>query len=60
MWRTRWYAADPIVSAAIGLFIVPRTWTLLKQAVHILMEGVPAHIDVNALEAAMKLSLIHI
>ncbi|MBK8576319.1 MAG: cation transporter [Elusimicrobia bacterium] len=54
MWRTRWYAADPIVSAAIGLFIVPRTWTLLKQAVHILMEGVPAHIDVNALEAAMK------
>ena len=36
---TGWSLADPIIGAAIGLFILPRTWVLLKQAVHILMEG---------------------
>lgn len=50
---TGWYLADPIIGAAIGLFIVPRTWTLLKDATHILMEGVPERIDVAALESAM-------
>lgn len=47
---TGWTLADPIVGAAIGLFIVPRTWALLKQAVHVLMEGTPAHVDVTLLE----------
>ena len=51
---TGWYLADPIVGAAIGLFIVPRTWTLLKEAVHILLEGVPARIDIRALESAVR------
>lgn len=40
-----WTLADPIIGAGIGLFVVPRTWSLLKQAVHILMEGVPAEVD---------------
>ena len=26
--------ADPIISAAIGLFILPRTWGLMRQAIH--------------------------
>ncbi|EKS32159.1 MULTISPECIES: cation diffusion facilitator family transporter [Afipia] len=50
---TGWTLADPIIGAGIGLFIVPRTWTLLKQAVHILMEGVPIEIDVPSLEKAL-------
>lgn len=55
MLATGWYRVDPIVSAAIGLFIVPRTWALLKQAVHVLMEGTPSHVNMTALEEAMKL-----
>ncbi len=51
---TGWTLADPIVGAAIGLFIVPRTWRLLKEAVHILLEGVPAEIDLTLLENALK------
>jgi cobalt-zinc-cadmium efflux system protein len=51
---THWYLADPIIGAGIGLFIVPRTWGLLKDATHILMEGVPQRIDLKTLEAAMK------
>jgi cobalt-zinc-cadmium efflux system protein len=51
---TGWRLADPIVGAGIGLFIIPRTWSLLKQAVHILMEGTPPEIDLVLLENAIK------
>ena len=47
---TGWTLVDPIIGAGIGLFIVPRTWILLRQAVHILMEGTPPEIDVALLE----------
>jgi len=50
---TGFYLADPVISAAIGLFIPPRTWGLMRQAIHILMEGVPPHLDVREIEAAM-------
>jgi cobalt-zinc-cadmium efflux system protein len=45
---------DPAASAAIGLFILPRTWGLMRQAVRILMEGVPPHLDLRELERAMR------
>ncbi|BAT60978.1 cadmium, cobalt and zinc/H(+)-K(+) antiporter [Variibacter gotjawalensis] len=51
---TGWTLADPIIGAAIGLFIVPRTWRLLMQAVHILLEGVPSEIDLVRLSDALK------
>ena len=53
MLTTGWYRADPIFGAAIGLFIVPRTWTLLKDAVHILMEAAPPNFDLGRLKEAM-------
>ena len=49
MWKG-WTIADPIIGAGIGLFIVPRTWNLLKQATHILMEGTPPEVDMAVLE----------
>lgn len=52
--KTGWNRADPIIGAAIGLFIVPRTWSLLKDVTHILMEGVPARIKLPALEEAIR------
>lgn len=48
MLMTGWYYADPIISAGIGLFILPRTWTLLKGAVAVLLEGTPADISLAA------------
>lgn len=53
MLKTGWYLADPIISAGIGLFILPRTWSLLGQSLHILMEGAPAHIDMESVEETM-------
>lgn len=49
MWTTGWYYADPILSAGIGLFILPRTWVLLKEAVGVLLEGTPADVNIEEL-----------
>lgn len=55
MLTTGWYYADPIFGVLIGLFILPRTWKLLTQAVNVLLEGTPAHINLAAIdEAIMK------
>jgi cobalt-zinc-cadmium efflux system protein len=51
--RTGITLVDPLVSALIALFIVPRTWRLLRQAVNVLLEGTPAHLDLREIEAAM-------
>ncbi len=44
---------DAIVSILIALFILPRTWNLLTEAVDILLESTPSHIDLDAVRAAM-------
>lgn len=51
--RTGLTIVDPVVSALIALFIVPRTWRLLKQAVNVLLEGTPSHLDLKEIEGAM-------
>ena len=45
--------ADPLASAVIALLIVPRTWRLLRQAVNVLLEGTPAHLELSEIEQAM-------
>jgi cobalt-zinc-cadmium efflux system protein len=50
---TGWTLIDALVSAAIGLWIVPRTLRLLVQAVNVLLEGTPPHLEVAEIEAAM-------
>lgn len=51
---TGWTLADALASAAIGLMILPRTYALLKQAVNVLLEGVPAHLDLAEIEEALQ------
>jgi len=53
IWLTGWVFIDPLVSGLIGLMIVPRTWMLLKECVHILMEGTPERIELKKLRAAI-------
>jgi cobalt-zinc-cadmium efflux system protein len=53
IYFTGWWQADPIVSVGIGLFILPRTWKLLKSALDVLLEATPSHINLTELEAAM-------
>ncbi|WP_213455020.1 cation diffusion facilitator family transporter [Rhizomonospora bruguierae] len=45
---TGWRYADPIVAAAVGVVILPRTWRLARAALRILVQAAPAHLDVTA------------
>jgi cobalt-zinc-cadmium efflux system protein len=51
---TGWLWVDPLVAVAIALFVVPRTWALLREAIHVLLEGTPREVDLEALRAAME------
>lgn len=51
MKLTGWAWIDPVVGAGIGLFILPRTWRLAGQAIRILLQVAPSHIDLDALSA---------
>ena len=44
---TGWLAIDPLASALIALAILPRTWTLLREAVDVLLEATPKGIDLE-------------
>ena len=47
---TGWSWVDSVVAVGIGLWVLPRTWVLLKESLHILLEGVPEGIDLAAVE----------
>jgi len=38
---TGWTWVDPVVAVAIGLWVLPRTWILLRDTTNVLLEGVP-------------------
>jgi cobalt-zinc-cadmium efflux system protein len=44
-----WEQADPIVSFIIGALVIYGSWGLIREGVDILMESVPAHIDLDLL-----------
>ncbi len=54
MLTTGWYYADPLISAGIGLFIFPRTWALLKDAVGVLLEGTPSDVNMTKLRESLS------
>ncbi len=43
-----WTWVDALVAVGIGLWVLPRTWQLLKESMNILLEGVPDGVDVTA------------
>jgi len=53
IWTTGWVLIDPLLSVGISAFVIWRTWALLSQAVHILMEGVPTGVDAREIGRAM-------
>ena len=47
---TGWYQADPLISMMIGALIFYSSWKLVRDSLNILLEAVPAHINLSALE----------
>ncbi|WP_282297530.1 cation diffusion facilitator family transporter [Stenotrophomonas sp. PS02289] len=50
---TGWKVIDPILAVLIGLWVLPRTWVLMREAINVLLEGVPKGIQVDAVRARL-------
>jgi cobalt-zinc-cadmium efflux system protein len=46
---TGWRSADPLASVLVALLILPRTWSLLRDAVDVLLEATPKGMDLEAI-----------
>ncbi len=49
-----WTWVDSVVGAAIGLWILPRTWRLGRRAVRILLQSAPEHVDLDQLAVGSR------
>jgi cobalt-zinc-cadmium efflux system protein len=54
MHYTGWYQADPLISVAIGLLILVGAGRVLREATHILMEGVPRGMSVEQVALSIR------
>jgi len=54
MFFTDWYQADPIASIMIGVLVFYSSGKLVRDSVNVLLEGVPSHIDVSAVERRIR------
>jgi cobalt-zinc-cadmium efflux system protein len=53
IYYTGWQPIDPLLSILIALLILASTLRLLREAVHVLMEGVPAGIQLGDVGVAL-------
>ena len=53
IYLTGYFWIDPVVAIAIGLWVLPRTWILLRDTIHILLQGVPRGYDLKAIRSAL-------
>lgn len=51
---TGWSWVDSLIAVAIGLWVLPRTWYLLKESINVLLEGVPKGIELQKINTAMR------
>jgi cobalt-zinc-cadmium efflux system protein len=49
LWTMGWKGADPIASVFICAIISIASFKLIREAIHILLEGAPSHVDLGAL-----------
>jgi cobalt-zinc-cadmium efflux system protein len=50
---TGWHGADAVAAALISVLILYNAWQLVRESLDVLMEAVPAHIDLEQLREAM-------
>jgi cobalt-zinc-cadmium efflux system protein len=53
MWGTGWYRADPLISLGVSAIILFGSYGLVREAVDVLLEAVPGHLDTAAIVEAM-------
>lgn len=53
LWQG-WAWIDPLASILIALIVIVGTWSLFRQSLHLLFDGVPEHIDLQAVRATLN------
>lgn len=51
---TGWWYIDPILATAVGLFILPRAARLGRDALRILLQTAPTHIDMDGVDRVLR------
>jgi cobalt-zinc-cadmium efflux system protein len=54
VWLFGWLWADPAVSIAIAALVLFGAWKLVRDAVDVLMEAAPGHLDVEEIRGALE------
>ncbi|MGL6112424.1 MAG: cation diffusion facilitator family transporter, partial [Rubrivivax sp.] len=49
-----WTWLDPVASLVIAAIIVVGTWSLFRQSLHLLFDGVPDSVDLHAVQALLE------
>lgn len=67
IYFTGWMPIDPILSIVVSMLILFSTYNLLREALHVLMEGVPSHIelsrvgqDLAAIKGVLRVHDLHV
>jgi cobalt-zinc-cadmium efflux system protein len=53
MMSRGWYLADPLLSAFVSVLILYSSWQLVMESINILLEGTPAHINIESVREAL-------
>ena len=53
IYWTKWMWVDSLIAVGIGLWVLPRTWRLLRESLNILLEGVPEGVGLDKIEEAL-------
>jgi len=49
-----YYVADPAISVVVGILILSSSWILIRDAVDILLEGTPSHVNIVSLQNELR------
>lgn len=67
IYFTGWMPIDPILSIVVSILILFSAYNLLRETLHVLMEGVPSHIDLSrvgqdlaAIEGVRRVHDLHV
>ena len=53
IWKTGWTPADALATAFVCIVIAAASWRLVRDSTHILLEGAPEHLDLDAVRSAL-------
>jgi cobalt-zinc-cadmium efflux system protein len=53
VWLTGWLYADPLLALVIVVILGRGAWRLVRDSTHILLEGVPEHLDLQEIRDAL-------